>query len=130
MRPIELKLFIDGVEVKSGDRLVRGDTSIVFDKLTIDGEISDSRNNRCNLEYMGEKWKFCKVSKKYAQAIIVTKDNEGQITSITASIEFYSKKPEGFSSNIEVYWPASDYLDSYGFFKVLEKNNEDLSERW
>jgi hypothetical protein len=38
----ELKLFVDGVEVKKGDELIRGSTVIIFDRVNRSGEIVDS----------------------------------------------------------------------------------------
>ena len=67
---IELKLFIDGIEVKKGDRLIRGSNVITFDRIKRDGEIVDSEGRLWTnyIDYF-ETWSDWKFHKKPLEAI-------------------------------------------------------------
>jgi hypothetical protein len=124
----ELKLFIDGIEVKRGDKLIRDDHIIIFDHLTTWGGIVDTSNCQWNVyraDSTCKAWEFYKENKKLAPAIFVTK-KDGEIVNYYLSTFIYSEKPNPYngsdpSATQIVYWPASDYYKD-GYY-VLPENS-------
>ena len=131
---LKLKLFIDGIEVKRGDKLIRGDHRkiIIFDHLTPWGGIVDTSNRQWNVyraDSTCKAWEFYKENnkenKKLAPAIFVTK-KDGEIVNYYLSTFIYSEKPNPYngsdpSATQIVYWPASDYYKD-GYY-VLPENS-------
>lgn len=122
-----LKLFIDGIEVKKGDKLIRDKTIIEFDHMTLDGGILCSELKHWTAYsatedyYSGLIWKFYKEPEKYAHSINVKRDENGEILYVEKSREMFTSRPKSSNPNLQIYWPESDYLDSYGFFKIPEE---------
>ena len=143
---IALKLFIDGVEVKKGDELIRGsnvitedNTIIVFDRVNRSGEIVDSEgllwNSYPDYNSTYTEWKRRSlIPKKYAPAIFVTTQN-GKIIDVILGQKLESKKPTRghftaslFNSinsdlHVKAYWPASDYYKD-GYYVLPEEDGE------
>ena len=122
----QLKLFLDGTEVKSGDALTRDDIVITFDYMTLEGEIVD-KEGHCFTVYKQESesktWKFYKEPKKYSPAIFATK-KDGKIINYYLDTFIHSEKPPPYNGSDTsvtqiVYWPASDYYKD-GYFVLPE----------
>ena len=126
----EMKLFIDGVEVKKGDRLIYEDNEnvvIIYSHINAFGYLVDEKEHIYELfeHFNHKKWKFYKKTKKYAPAIFVTKQN-GKVIEVNLGTRLESETPAPHHNpaypdlRTIAYWPASDYYKD-GYYVLPEE---------